>query len=306
VATGISISSTSDLSNGQKILVAKARDAFEPAAPDPDLIENERIPQGHKQWTMSRYARLSDASALTEGVDLSQTQQLVTNAETITPTEHGIIAVISKRLQRMQGDSNVYAKTGTLLGNSLRRRMAKDVIALYDTFTNGVGGASTQLDITHFRGAVAKLLSDNDAEYGPAPLPLHAAMHIEQISDIMLDLTDPAGASGYTSISTSKTSHYQSGLSEELVQRWWRGSDRLYGVQVFHSGLIEDAGSTSAKGAIFSKEAMGLVMANEAEVTRDEDHSLRAEEIGIFQEWGEGLLVDTWGIEVHSDTTAIV
>ena len=211
MATGISISSTSNLSNGQKILVAKARDAFEPAAPDPDLIESERIPQGHKQWTMSRYARLSDASALTEGVDLAQSEQLVTNSVTITPSEHGILAIISKRLQRMQGDSNVYAKTGTLLGNSLRRRMSKDVIAMYDTFSKGIGGSSTALDITHFRGSVAYLLTDNDSAYGPAPLPLHAALHIEQISDIMLDLTDAGSAA---------TGAFSSGLSEDLVKRW--------------------------------------------------------------------------------------
>ena len=297
MATGISISSTSNLSNGQKILVAKARDAFEPAAPDPDLIEVERIPEGHKQWTMSRYARLSDASALTEGVDLAQAQQLETNTVTITPSEHGILAVISKRLQRRQGDSNVYAKTGTLLGNSLRRRMAKDVIAMYSSFTNDVGSSGTQLDITHFRGSVAYLLTDNDDEYGPAPLPLHAALHIEQISDIMLDLTD-AG--------TMPSGAFSSGLSEELVQRWWRGSDRLYGVQVFHSGLIERDSSNDSKGAIFSKGSMGLVMANDAEVTRDEDHSLRAEEIGIFQEWGEAQLVDEWGVQVYTSTVSTI
>ena len=59
MATGISISSTSNLSSGQKILVAAAREAYEPAAPDPDLIENNRIPQGHKQWDIltSSYRR---------------------------------------------------------------------------------------------------------------------------------------------------------------------------------------------------------------------------------------------------------
>jgi|TARA_R100000501_G_C2626016_1_gene119576 hypothetical protein len=299
VATGISISSTSNLDSGQKILVAKARDAFEPAAPDPDLIEVERIPQGHKQWDMSRYARLSDASALTEGVDLAQAEQLVTNSVTITPSEHGILAIISKRLQRRQGDSNVYAKTGTLLGNSLRRRMAKDVIALYDGFSKSVVGAGTALDITYFRGSVAYLLTDNSSSYGPAPLPLRAALHIEQISDIMLDLTDSTGTS-------TGVAPFSGGLSDELVQNWWRGSDRLYGVQVFHSGLIERDSGDDSKGAIFSQGALGMVMANEAEVTRDEDHSLRAEEIGIFQEWGEGELVDNWGVEVYSDTAATV
>ena len=44
MATGISLSSTSNMSSGQKILVASAMVASEPAAPDPDLIDNERIP----------------------------------------------------------------------------------------------------------------------------------------------------------------------------------------------------------------------------------------------------------------------
>ena len=75
MATGLSLSSTSNLSSGQKILVASAFDAFEPAAPNADLVRNEQIPQGHKQWDVLTYARLSDANALTEGVDLAQSEQ---------------------------------------------------------------------------------------------------------------------------------------------------------------------------------------------------------------------------------------
>ncbi len=65
MATGLSLSSTSNLTNGQRIMIASAKEAFEPAAPDPDLIENERIPTGVKQWDISTYARLTDAQALT-------------------------------------------------------------------------------------------------------------------------------------------------------------------------------------------------------------------------------------------------
>ena len=92
MATGISIASTSNLSSGQKILVASAREAYEPAAPDPDLIEQHRIPQGHKQWDILTYARLTSASALSEGVDLSSSQQHVAASLSVTPSEHGVIA----------------------------------------------------------------------------------------------------------------------------------------------------------------------------------------------------------------------
>ena len=294
MATGLSISSTSNLSSGQKTFIASAREAFEPAAPDPDLVESQRIAAGSKQWDVLTMARLTSASALTEGVDLTSAQQLVANSLSITPSEHGIIATLSKRLIRRQGDQNVVSTAGRLCANSLRRRQALDVIALYDGFSKSVVGAGNALDITSFRGSVAYLLTDNSSSYGPAPLPLHAALHIEQISDIMLDLTDTAPRGTTT------------GMTEELLQRWYKSSDRLYGVQVFHSGNISRDSGDDAKGAIFAKEALVMVMANDAEVTEEDDNSLRAIEYGCFQEWGEGERADAHGVEVFSDSAATV
>jgi len=296
MATGLSISSTSNLSSGQKILVAKAREAFEPAAPDPDLVENHRIPQGHKQWDLLTYARLTTAQALSEGVDLTASQQLVTNSLSITPSEHGIISTISKRLVRRQGDSSVVSTAGTMIANSLRRRMALDVIALYDGFSKSVVGAGSALDVTYFRGAISYLMTDNSSSYGPAPMPLRAALHIEQISDIILDISDPGTAAGGR----------PAGFGDDLLQRWWRGNDRLYGVQVFHSGNITRDSSDDSKGAILAEGALALVMANDADATEETDNSLRAVEYGIFQEWGEGERADVHGVEVYSDTAATV
>jgi hypothetical protein len=47
-------------------------------------------------------------------------------------------------------------------------------------------------------------------------------------------------------------------------------------------------------------------MANNADVTTENDNSLRAEEHGIFQEWGEGERADPHGVEVYSDAAATV
>ena len=237
MATGISLSSTSGLTNGQRIVIASAKEAFEPAAPDPDLIENERIPTGVKQWDISTYARLTDAQALTEGVDLSSVQQLATNTLQLTPAEHGILVTLSNRLIRRQGDSSVITVAGRQIGASLRRRMAKDVISLYGEFTKQVVGT---------------------------------------------------------------------GAAMEMIQRWWRGSDRLYGIPIFHSGNIERDSSNDAKGAIFASGALYMVIANDADVTEENDNSLRASEYGIFQEWAEGERADPHGVTVYSNATATV
>ena len=294
MATGLSLSSTSNLTNGQRIVIASAKEAFEPAAPDPDLIDSERIPTGSKQWDISTYARLTDAQALTEGVDLSSVQQLATNTLQLTPAEHGILVTLSNRLIRRQGDSSVVTVAGRQIGSSLRRRMAKDVISLYDGFSKSIVGATNGMDITHFRGAAAYLLTDNNSSFGPAPMPLQAALHIEQISDIIADLSDTAPRGTTT------------GITEELINRWWRGSDRLYGIPIFHSGNIERDSGDDAKGAIFSSGALYMVIANDSDVTEEDDNSLRAREYGIFQEWAEGERADPHGVEVFSDAAATV
>ena len=294
MATGLSLSSTSNLTNGQRIVIASAKEAFEPAAPDPDLIESERIPTGSKQWDISTYARLTDAQALTEGVDLSSVQQLATNTLQLTPAEHGILVTLSNRLIRRQGDSSVVTVAGRQIGSSLRRRMAKDVISLYDGFSKSIVGATNGMDITHFRGAAAYLLTDNNSSFGPAPMPLQAALHIEQISDIIADLSDTAPRGTTT------------GITEELINRWWRGSDRIYGIPIFHSGNIERDSGDDAKGAIFSSGALYMVIANDSDVTEEDDNSLRAREYGIFQEWAEGERADPHGVEVFSDAAATV
>ena len=303
MATGISLSSTSNLTNGQRIVIASAKEAFEPAAPDPDLIESERIPTGVKQWDISTYARLTDAQALTEGVDLSSVQQLATNTLQLTPAEHGILVTLSNRLVRRQGDSSVVSVAGRQIGSSLRRRMAKDVIALYDGFSKSIVGATNAMDITHFRGAAAYLLTDNNTSFGPAPMPLHAALHIEQISDIVADLT--LGMPSSVSRTADSSSSF-SGLSADMVQRWWRGSDRLYGIPIFHSGNISRDSGDDAKGAIFASGALYMVVANDADVTEEDDNSLRAREYGIFQEWAEGERADPHGVEVLSEASATV
>jgi hypothetical protein len=295
MANGLSLSGTSNLSTGQKILITSAMMAFEPSAPNPDLIMSVNVPQGHKQAEVGTFARLSQASGLTEGVDLAQVEQLVANYLSLTPTEHGIIATLSKRLIKRQGDASIVSQTGTQLAESLRRRQDNDVIAIYDTFTKSIVGAGSATDITYFRGAVAYLKTDNDSAYGPAPMPIWASLHPEAISDLIADLTDPGAVASA-----------RFGLSAEMLQRWWRGSDRLYSVQVFESGNQTRDSGDDVKGAIFHQKAIVMAMDVDAEATEQRDESLRAIEYGIFQPWAEGLRADPHGVEHFSDAAATV
>ena len=254
MATGVTISTTSNLTTGQKIMIASAVIAFEPTAPDPSFVKMAQLPTGHRQYNSSIYARLSQATAVAEADDYAQVEQLVAVPITIDPTEHGVITTLSKRARRRQGDSEVAAVAGEQMGVSMRQRQANDVIAIYDTFTKTIAGAGTPLDITYVRGTIAYLITDNNTSYGPAPMPVHGMLHAEQISDLLLDLTD-AG---------TRTTELSQGLSAELVQRWWRGSDRLYGAKFYHSGYIERDSADDSKGAIKHENSIKMVEEGEA------------------------------------------
>jgi hypothetical protein len=268
--------------------------AFEPAAPDPDLVRVEQLPEGNRQMSLGIFARLAQAAALQETVDLASSEQLATNYITIEPSEHGILVTLSKRELRRQGDTQVRSVAGEQMGASLRRREANDVITIYDTFTSSAPGATAALDITHFRGAVAFLLTHNNSAYGPAPMPVHAALHIEQISDIIEDMTDPLAA----------TAMRPAGPFSEMIKDWWRGSDRLYGVSVWHSGNIQRDSGNDAKGAIKHQNAIVLVEEGGAEAVDETDESARITEFGLFKSWGEALQIDPHGVEIFSDAAA--
>ena len=298
VATGITISSSaaiSALSNGQKIMLDEAKRAMEPSAPEPEMVTSVRMPAGSKQYDVLTYARLADAVALTEGVDLGDVQQLAANYLTINPNEHGVIVTLSKRAMDRQPES-LQAMAGSMQGVSMRARQAKDIDALFDGFSKSVGGASTTLDITYFRGSVAYLRTDNDTEFGPAPFPVLSGLHPEGISDLIADLTDTAPRGTTT------------GFTEDLLQRWWRGSDRSYGVMVFDLPYLSRTADSdeSFKGTIMSQEALVMVLESEEDTATEIDISHRLTEYGLFKAWGEGERADPHGVEMFFQGKASV
>ena len=296
MATGLSVASTSNMSSGQRVFVAQAVMASEPAAPGPDLIMSETIPQGTKQWDILSEARFANAAALTEGADLTVSQQLVTSSLSLTPSEFGIMAQVSWRLMRRQGDQSVAGAVGRMVGASLRRRQDSDVIDLFDGFSKSTPGASQPITTQHLRGAYAYLRTDDDdGTYGPAPLPLVGDLHVEQFSDIVNDI----GVRGTYPIP-------EKGFSAEVLENWWMGRHRLYQMQLFEGGNISRDSSGDSKGAIFARGALYMVVGNSADFTEEKDNSLRATEYGAFQEWATGERADAHGVEIYSDTSATI
>ena len=88
------------------------------------------------------------------------------------------------------------------------------------------------------------------------------------------------------------------GMSADMLRDYWKGTFDIFGVPVFSNGLLTIASNSSAKGAVFSKSAIGYVVSKEVYTERQRDASLRAWELVSVQDSDWVELDDGFGIEM--------
>ena len=299
MATGLTLSSSSSLSDMSKIIIASAIANIEPAGPTNQLVSRYDIPQGAKQVNVPIWGR-NDAAALSEGVDISAPQQLAVTVTSITASEHGIMTFVSDRLTR-QNNEDILSHVGEVQGGALGRLLEDDLIVLFDGFSNSIGSAGSMLTFYHVAGAVSYLKTDNDSSYGMAPGTPNGVFHPEQIRGFVQEMTGIQGG-GTTGMAAQPIPE---GITAEVVKNYFRGNEKAFGVPIYQSGVLSRDGSGDTKGAVFVPQAIALAMAHEMEAENERDASLRGTEVVMVGEWGESEIADPWGVEMLGAADAI-
>ena len=299
MATGLTLSSSSSLSDISNIVIASAISNIEPAGPTNQLVSRYDIPQGAKQVNIPIWGR-NDAAALTEGVDITAPQQLSVTVTSITASEHGIMTFVSDRLSR-QNNEDILSHVGEVQGGALGRLLEDDLIALFDTFSNSIGAQDTALTYRQVAGAVSYLKTDNNASYGMAPGTPNGVFHPEQIRAFVQEVTG-IQAGGTTGMAAQPIPE---GITSEVIQNYFRGNERIFGIPIYQSGVLGRDGSGDVKGAVFVPQAIALAMAHEMEAEEERDASLRGTEMVMVGEWGEAEIADPWGVEMLGAADAI-
>ncbi len=299
MATGLTLSSSSSLSDMSKIIIASAIANIEPAGPTNQLVSRYDIPKGAKQVNIPIWGR-NDAVALTEGVDISTPQQLSVTVQSITASEHGIMTFVSDRLTR-QNNEDILSHVGDVQGGALGRLLEDDLIVLFDGFSNSIGSAGSYLTFYHVAGAVSYLKTDNDSSYGMAPGTPNGVFHPEQIRAFVQEVTGIQGG-GSTGMAAQPIPE---GITAEVIQNYFRGNEKVFGVPIYQSGVLTRDGSGDTKGAVFVPQAIALAMAHEMEAEQERDASLRGTEVVMVGEWGEAEVADPWGVEMLGAADAL-
>jgi|TARA_R100000995_G_scaffold75466_1_gene44827 hypothetical protein len=299
MATGLTLSSSSSLSDISNIVIASAISNIEPAGPTNQLVSRYDIPQGAKQVNIPIWGR-NDAAALTEGVDITAPQQLSVTVTSITASEHGIMTFVSDRLSR-QNNEDILSHVGEVQGGALGRLLEDDLTSLFDGFSNSIGSAGSYLTYYHVAGAVSYLKTDNNSSFGMAPGTPNGVFHPEQIRAFVQEVTGIQGG-GTTGMAAQPIPE---GITSEVIQNYFRGNERIFGIPIYQSGVLGRDGSGDVKGAVFVPQAIALAMAHEMEAEEERDASLRGTEMVMVGEWGEAEIADPWGVEMLGAADAI-
>ena len=260
----------------EALFVASERSIMRP------LVRNYAVTGGGKSVEVPIYSAVS-ASAVSEASDLSNTA-IDPTSKTITCSEHGIMTTLTD-LARNAAPRNVAADIGRLFGEAIAKKQDTDLTALFDGFSTAVGSGSTALTAALVFQSIANVRNAGVSMDG-----VSAVLHPMVAYDLKANLTNTfANANG-------------NDLANEALRNGFVG--RLGGVPIYETTNIDNDGTAGDyKQGVFHKDALGLAMMQDLKIETQRDASLRADEIVATSVYGVGELNDTYGVELHSDSS---
>ena len=260
----------------EALFVASERSIMRP------LVKNYAITGGGKSVEVPIYATVS-AAAVSEASDLSNTA-INPSSVTITASENGIMTTLTD-LGRNAAPRNVAADIGKLFGEAIAKKIDTDLTALFDGFSTAVGSGSTALTAALVFQSIANVRNAGVSMDG-----VSTVLHPMVAYDLKANLTNTfANANG-------------NDLANEALRNGFVG--RLGGVPIYETTNVANDGTAGDyKQGVFHRDALGLAMMQDLKIETQRDASLRADEIVATAVYGVGELNDSYGVELHSDSS---
>jgi hypothetical protein len=259
-------------------------------------IRNETLPTGQgPSVNIPKYGTVN-TFALTEGVDMTQAQQITDQVMTITPAEFGAQVVLTD-LMLDQSKDEFFAVAGRILGESFDRQREQTLVDDFDAYSSVIGSGGTSMTAGHIMAGRASIAyngpADSSAGRGGEPAPgrvycvqTPAAFH-----------TVKKGLSGAVS-SVGATTAVAPGTIQGFTMEF-----SIDDVTCRSSINISKDSSDDAKGGLFSEDAQILVNHGGGPgAERERDASLRAWEVNFVGRWARGEYDDDWGREAIFDS----
>jgi len=274
-------STSSTLSELYTEIVAEAQFVASEKSIMRNLVKNYAISGGGKAVEVPVYANVS-ASAVSEATDLSNTAINPTSV-TITASEVGVMTTLTD-LARNSAPRNVAGDIGKLFGEALARKQDADLTALFDGFSTALGDGTGAISSAVIFNALSTLREN--------------ALNIDECAVVL----HPKIAYDLKSGLTNTFAGLDTETSNEALRSGFVG--KLAGLNIFETSNIANTGTAGDyKGGAFHKDALAIAMMQDVKIETQRDASLRADEIVATSVYGVGEIHDSYGVELHYDSS---
>jgi N4-gp56 family major capsid protein len=274
-------STSSTLSELYTEIVAEAQFVASEKSIMRNLVKNYAISGGGKAVEVPVYAQVS-AAAVSEATDLSNTAIDPTSV-TITASEVGVMTTLTD-LARNSAPRNVAADIGKLFGEALARKQDTDLTGLFNGFNSALGDGTTAISPAVIFNALSTLRAN--------ALPANecaVVVHPKIAYDLKSGLTNT-----FAGLDTE--------TSNEALRAGFVGT--LAGMRIFETSNMSNSGNAGDYiGAAFHKDALAIAMMQDVKIETQRDASLRADEIVATSVYGVGEIHDSYGVELHHDSS---
>ena len=275
-------STSSTLSELYTEIVAEAQFVAQEQSIMRNLVRNYAITGGGKAVEVPIYAAVS-AAAVSEATDLSNTA-IDPSSVTITASEVGVMTTLTD-LARNAAPRNVAADIGRLFGEAIAKKQDTDMTALFDGFSFGIGDGTAAITAARVFQAASDL-RNNALNINECAVVLHPKIAY----DLKANLTNTFANSNAND------------LANEALRSGFVGT--LAGMRVFETSNMSNTGNAGDyKGAAFHRDALAMAEMQGLKVETQRDASLRADEIVATAVYGVGEIHDSYGVELHFDSS---
>ena len=274
----VQTSTTGNLQNMSRIMLAQARYTEEHNAPMVGLIEKFNLGKGEYKLEIPKVGQMS-AEDLTEGQDMVDSEDIDVSTVTATTAEVGLKVIVTDTLLR-QNNEDVYKIIGRQMGDAMARKKDTDIIALFPSLNGGseFGADDKNLNLANASAIIANAKSN---KFGTDLFVVH---HPNAIWNLATDVGN-----------TLATYPLPDAFNKPAVKDYYTGV-KLSGVPFFEDGNIAKIGTTdSGYGVIADKTAMGHLSASGRSEERERDASLRAFEVVVTEDYAVFEVDDTKG-----------
>lgn len=252
------------------------------------LVKNYSVPANAGKVLQVPIYPKQTAADLTEADDLTPAA-VSTEVANITLAQAGLMTNVSD-LSLNHSESNVISDIGRLFGEAIAAKLDADVMALFDSFTTNVlGDGSAAISTADIFKAVAKLRARSVPMDG-----IVCVLHPEIAFDLKSNMTNTFGTG---SVATTD-------VGNEAMRSGLVGT--LAGIPVYENASMANTGTAGDyKGAVFHRDAIGLAIAEDIKLETQRDASMRATEIVGSATYGTSILEETYGCEMHFDSSIV-